>query len=30
MASVQIIKKNKTQYVRIVESYWDKEVKKPK
>ncbi|WVH34748.1 hypothetical protein RUS48_01715 [Mycoplasmoides gallisepticum] len=30
MASVQIIKKNKTQYVRIVESYWDKKVKKPK
>ncbi|MFL1005854.1 transposase, partial [Mycoplasmopsis synoviae] len=30
MASVQIIKKNKTQYVRIVEWYWDKEVKKSK
>ena len=30
MASVQIIKKNNTQYVRIVESYRDKETKKPK
>ncbi|TNK89220.1 transposase, partial [Mycoplasmopsis pullorum] len=30
MASVQIIKKNNTKYVRVVESYWDKEVKKPK
>ncbi|MFL0980111.1 transposase, partial [Mycoplasmopsis synoviae] len=30
MASVEIIKKNKTQYVRIVESYWDKKVKKSK